>query len=139
MGISHLKKRALTELAKSTAPNMIIVSGPTNSKDEVWVSGENGKLISISKFLAQPNKLVGEFIGISKVSIIFLNFVRESTATKKTLFLKDYEYFLNEFAQFNSIEICFVNDLIWGEVDTLEHLNKMTSETFPAILTSEIE
>jgi choline kinase len=131
--------RSLAALAQIDDSDSILVSGFTNSQDEVWVCGKNQELISISKEINDLDTLVGEYIGISKVSINFLNFLKTKIDRSPDLLKKDYEYFLNEFAQSYLVKICYVKDLIWGEIDTVEHLKRITLEIYPAILNSEMK
>ena len=132
------EKRALDELLDLKQSDSILVSGFTNSKDEVWVCGVNKRLKTISKIEVDAEILVGEFVGISKVSLNFFNFVISQIKLNNELMHQDYEYFLNSYAHSNEVEICFVQDLIWGEIDTVEHFNRMTSHVFPEIVKSEL-
>ena len=133
------EQRSLAALAQINEMDSILVSGFTNSQDEVWVCGKNEELISISKEVRDSETLVGEYVGISKVSIRFLSYLKSNIESNPSLLKNDYEYFLNKYAQTNLIKICFVKDLIWGEIDTVEHLNRMTLDIYPALINSEMK
>lgn len=131
------EQRSLAALAQISELDSILVSGFTNSQDEVWVCGKYEELISISKEVSDLDTLVGEYVGISKVSSRFLSYLRSNIESSPSLLKNDYEYFLDKYAQTNLVKICFVKDLIWGEIDTVEHLKRITLEIYPAILNSE--
>ena len=61
--------RALTELINNRNKDVILVSGPTKSSDEVYVASENGKVVNISKDKEKIRNLAGELVGISKISL----------------------------------------------------------------------
>lgn len=132
-------------LKNSNYSNVLLASGPTGSGDEVYVDAdENDILCGISKNKAEVPKIMGELVGISRVSKAFLDkmiaFYRADLS--KTIKM-DYE---KVFLEVNKTENGENDDFMhvhtlqhynWTEVDTDEMLKRAVSLVYPKIQESE--
>jgi 2-aminoethylphosphonate-pyruvate transaminase len=131
--------RAVQALQEDSRPDLILVSGRTNSGDEVWVATERGNLRAMSKDRnrleellqrGQSNRpagieILGELVGISKISgnlFVGLSAVAEGLF-KQTLHV-EYETGLTETARQYPIPCLLIPDLVWAEIDDANHLER---------------
>ncbi len=132
--------RALDVLRTDPRPDLILVSGRTDSGDEVWVETRGGNLVALSKDrsrlgqggthpsrpeLHEPTEIIGELVGISKISGPLYAALLD-TAEKlfeKTLHI-EYETGLMETARTYPIPCLLVPDLRWAEIDDEKHLER---------------
>ena len=116
------------DILNSTYPNLIAVSNLTNTGDEVLVSSKNMlEIDKIGKTLDSEN-ILGEFIGISKLSQTYLNGLFnyfEQTHLGKPGRLYCEEIFVKFSKEFNLPLISHhIGDKIWTEIDTSEDLER---------------
>jgi len=131
------ERRALREALAHPSPDVLLVSGPTQAGDEVWVETRSGRLHDMSKDRARLGaEIAGELVGITKVSRPFL---REMLAVGERLFRTtlraDYE--LEGLVQAAGVRPMFchlVPDLVWAEIDDLRHLERARSTIYPRLL-----
>jgi 2-aminoethylphosphonate-pyruvate transaminase len=130
------EKRALDALLADDAENAILLSGPTEAGDEVFVSTENHNLVSMSK---DPSTLkgpvTGELVGISKISTdLFQVMIEISTAMFRQSLRVDYETdCLVAAGQKVPVHCPLVEDLLWTEVDDEKHHTIARDSIYPAI------
>src|SRR6185295_14676105 len=63
------ERRALSEARDDPHADVVLLSAPTGSGDEVWVELEQGRLVTMSKERARlKSEPAGELVGISKLS-----------------------------------------------------------------------
>jgi choline kinase len=121
--------RALRELSSSSAKDVILTSGETLSSDEVWVSVDsNNRVLKISKTLpGLPEFEKREFVGISKISDSLrtglINLYENDPDYWRN---QEYEVAIEKMAELSEVYAHRCEDLIWGEVDTLEQLDRVT-------------
>ena len=131
------ERRALSEAIDHPSPDVLLVSAPTGAHDAVWVEERAGRLVSMSKDRAKLGpSIAGELVGITKVSQPFL---REMLAVGERQFrdtLKvDYELAgLVQAARVRSMAVHLVPDLVWGEIDDLQHLERARDRVYPELL-----
>jgi len=136
--------RALDVLLTDPRPDLVLVSGRTDSGDEVWVETRGGNLVALSKDrsrLGQGNsavsmnpdgaksrpdtEIIGELVGISKISGPLYSALSK---TAENLFEKslhvEYETGLMETARTYPIPCLLVPDLRWAEIDDEKHLER---------------
>jgi 2-aminoethylphosphonate-pyruvate transaminase len=130
------ERRALRELLAHPSPDVLLVSGPTQARDEVWVEARGGFLVDMSKERSTLGPaIVGELVGITKVSRPFL---RELLAVGERLFREtlkvDYELEgLVQAARARPLAIHLVTDLVWAEIDDLHHLERARASVYPEL------
>ena len=132
------EQRAIEELINFKKDNAILISGFTNSGDEVYVETENDKITDMSKDKNLLNNITGELIGISKISYdMFKEIISNSKDHLKFDLNLDYEYCIVETAKQYSVYYLKIDDLIWAEIDDESHLNRVKRNIFPALKSIE--
>lgn len=133
------EKRALDCMINSSCESGVLLSGFTGAGDEVYVSASNGRVDGISKNKDGLGCVVGEWVGISKVSQS-LQLAMFDWADKQfeTSLLGDYESdCLAEVAQHQPIAFEKVEDLAWSEMDDAQHYQRMTQTVLPRVLEND--
>lgn len=113
------EKRVLVEAMEFFEDNCLVLSGTTKAGDEVYVEGDRGLVSKISKDSKSLKKIVGEFIGISKISIgLFRKMIQASEDTFKSTLRVDYDMdCISELAKETDIFYKKINYLLWAEID----------------------
>lgn len=114
------EKRAIEVLLQDKRKDLILASGKTHSGDEVYLQTQFNRLEKISKNKSELDHIDGELVGINKISLELYHKLPFSTQ-------KDYEYLLKGF------EVLRVEDLVWCEIDTLEHLQRAQNLIIPKL------
>jgi choline kinase len=129
------ESRALDVLLSSDAQDAVLLSGPTNAGDEVYVEAPAGNLVNMSKNRDALGSVAGELVGISKISRgLFALMKHISAEAFKDSMEFDYETdCLVAAAQRWDIVCPVVQDLIWAEIDDPDHLERARTEVYPRI------
>lgn len=129
------ESRALSTLLNSPFEAAILVSGFTQSGDEVYIETRDDYFYHMSKERRELQHIVGELVGISKISnTLFEKMIAYSSAYfQKSLHLHYEDGCLNQVAKETQIPICFVPDLLWTEIDNAAHLHRAESVIWPQI------
>ncbi|MCB1760063.1 MAG: phosphocholine cytidylyltransferase family protein [Gammaproteobacteria bacterium] len=123
------EQRALTALLTQPEENLILLSGPTDAGDEVYVETDaDRKLRAMSKRRAQLGPLVaGELVGISKISAPLYTRMCEYAGRHFAggdLHL-DYETdALVAAARTLPVHCLAIDDLLWSEIDDESHYRR---------------
>lgn len=130
------EQRALTSAIEFPHDNCLLISGFTQSGDEVFVELAAGRLAHMSKNRAELGEISGELVGITKVS---MQLFRQMLETAEVLFKedlkKDYETdCLVATARRYPVYGNLVDDLVWAEIDDAEHLERARSLVYPTLL-----
>jgi len=127
--------RALDVLLADDSPDAILLSGPTEAGDEVYVETHHGKLVAMSKDRNTLGSVAGELVGVSKISRDLFSVMRElSAAAFESSRHYDYETdCLVAAAAQRPIACPVVADLAWGEIDDPAHLQRVRDLVFPRI------
>ena len=118
--------RAIKELLESSSENSILISGKTDAGDEVYVGAEDNWVKQISKDRKALSSIVGEFIGVSKLSYDFylkLIQIAEEGFDSNLLISYDMDCFVSV-AENNHLGFLKVENLLWAEIDDVSQLNK---------------
>jgi choline kinase len=118
--------RAIKELLESASENSILISGKTDAGDEVYVEAEDNWVKKISKDKKALSTIVGEFIGVSKLSYDFylkLIQIAEEGFDLNLLISYDMDCFVS-FAENNHLGFLKIENLLWAEIDDVSQLNK---------------
>lgn len=122
------QSRAIEALLQCSSKNATLVSGTTHSGDEVYVEAERNHLINMSKQIdeLQISHVIGEFVGITKVSLkAYQTLIQQIENNSKLLQDGCYEeHGLIELSQHCPIDCVKIEDLIWCEIDDLSHLQR---------------
>ena len=130
------EQRALTELQADHAPDAILLSGPSNAGDEVWIETRDDNLVAMSKDRgALGGVIAGELVGISKISTALFKLMLEfADDAFKTSLRYDYETdCLVAAGTQRSIHCPLVPDLVWSEIDDPAHLQRAREHVYPQI------
>ncbi len=120
--------KALEKITKDQRENIILLSGKTNSGDEVYVETDKDRLFNMSKKRESLDErhITGEFVGVNKLSASsFRELVRLLDKNEKLLQRGNYEEdgFV-ALAHQRAIHCLTIHDLVWCEIDNLEHLQR---------------
>jgi 2-aminoethylphosphonate-pyruvate transaminase len=127
--------RALDVLLGSEAADAVLLSGPTNAGDEVYVEAPDGLLANMSKDRAELGSVAGELVGISKISrglFALMKHISREAFEQSLRF--DYETdCLVQAAASWEISCPVVADLVWSEIDDPAHLQRAREEVWPKL------
>ncbi|CAH2714540.1 Thiamine kinase [Neobacillus rhizosphaerae] len=132
------EERAITYLLNHPNRNAMLLTNESGSGDEVLVEIRDHYICQISKDIHQLNKIDGEFIGLSKISIeTYRNMIENFKHNKNPYF--NYEYSLLNLVHRHNIGYEKIDDLIWGEIDTIHHYNNLRYLIYPKLKRKELE
>lgn len=125
--------RALEILQADPNPDVILLSGRTDSGDEVYVETKDGKLVGMAKDKSNLGPGVeGELVGISRISGELFAAYCETVESLFGASLKvEYETGLTETAKSRAIPCRLVPDLAWAEIDDENHLRRAREKVYP--------
>ena len=117
----------------------MLLSGPTNAGDEVYVETEGeGVLHNMSKDAdalgADP---AGELVGISRISPELFRYMREFAEMEfhaGNLHVSYEEDALVHAGRQLPVPCPVVADLLWGEIDDPAHLERVRNSVYPHII-----
>ena len=129
------ESRALEVLIGHEHSDAVLLSGPTGAGDEVYVEAPNGLLVGMSKDRGKLGSVAGELVGICKVSsglFKLMTSIAQEHFHDSLHF--DYETdCLVAAAQSREISCPVVSDLVWGEIDDPDHLERARSTILPKL------
>ncbi|GLC29693.1 phosphotransferase [Clostridium omnivorum] len=110
----------------------------SDSGDEALVEIRNNHIFRISKDIHQLNKVDGEFIGLSAISIEAYERMLEDFTSNKNPYL-NYEYVLLNITNEFNIGYVKIDDLVWSELDNSEHYKNLRYTIYPKLQRKEME
>jgi len=134
------ENRSLFELQSLEKPDVILLSGKTNSGDEVYVYGESGRIKLISKEKVNQFSRQGELVGISKISTELLTVMCDYYQNEIPV-PSDFHYedCLSNVAANYEIGYHKVEDLIWTEIDDAYHYQRALDLIVPRLKIADRE
>lgn len=115
------ESRSLSAILHSTDANTILLSGQTNSTDEVYVEAKDKKLMRMSKQKHTLNErdIYGEFVGINKIALKDFQALIPRLESNPQLLQKGCydEHGFVEMTKYTDIFCLKLPDLIWSEID----------------------
>jgi thiamine kinase-like enzyme/choline kinase len=132
------EERAISTLLNHPNRNCMLITSESGSGDEVLVEIRDNYIHRISKDIHQLNKIDGEFIGLSKVSLDAYRELLEDFKYNKNPYLY-YEYSLLNIINKHNIGYEKIDDLIWSELDSIEHYNNLRYLIYPKLKRKEME
>lgn len=131
----------LIKLINFEQDDCVLLSGKTNSGDECYVEIRDDNLYKISKHKEEIENVYGELVGISKVSIElykemlkqYKNFNIETMEYDQRIKKYDYENAIFDAAKNRKIGYLKIENLIWGEIDDKNHLNRIEKIILPRL------
>jgi 2-aminoethylphosphonate-pyruvate transaminase len=99
------------------------------------VESDKHKLRRLSKDVTAISSIYGELVGITAVSYKLFQKMCEIAAVhfKKNLYM-DYESALTKATNEIAVPCLKIEDLIWAEIDTEDHLRRVREWVYPRIL-----
>ncbi|MFV2031982.1 MAG: NTP transferase domain-containing protein [Gammaproteobacteria bacterium] len=129
--------RAIPRLMQFPAENAVLLSGPTFSGDEVYVSAKGMRIVGMSKDPGKFNAYkAGELVGITKVSQpLFKEMIAEAESLFGRTLQVAYETdCLSTVSARIPLYHCLISDLIWSEIDTPSDMRHTQDSVYPAII-----
>jgi len=129
------ESRALDVLIGHDSPDAVLLSGPTDAGDEVYIEAPNGLLVNMSKDRNKLGSIAGELVGISKISGDLYRLMNH-LASKRFDESLHYDYetdCLVAAAQSWEISCPVVADLVWAEIDDPDHLERARTVVLPRL------
>ena len=129
----------------------VLLSGETNSGDECYVEVKDENLYKISKNKKEIGQVYGELVGISKISLeLYKEMLRQYKefnnrindykneesffkTTNKKAKKYDYEDAIFDSAQKRKVGYLKIDNLVWGEIDDKNHLERIKMLVLPKL------
>lgn len=129
------ERQAVFELLQEGRDHAVLISGKTNSGDEVYVGGRQGNITEITKDRAQITELAGELCGLSLISPGLFDEMNEYArlSFQETLEIHYETDVLAGLARLGTVHYRLVEDLAWSEIDDASHLKRARTEVMPRI------
>jgi len=118
--------RAIRELLESPVKNLLLITGKTEAGDEVYVAADGDRVKQISKDKTVLGPIVGEFIGVSRLSYDFyLKLIRtaEETFESDLMVSYDMDCFVTV-ADKTPLGFLKIENLLWAEIDDALQLKR---------------
>lgn len=130
------ERRAPRLLLAAPTPDTVLISGFTQSGDEVWAyESAPGRLSKLTKQPAGDAAPAGELVGLSRLSAELLAGLPAAAARLPAE--AHYEDGLNALAASRSIALLRVPDLAWCEIDDAAHLARAQEKVWPRIVLAD--
>lgn len=98
----------------------VLITTESGSGDEAFVEIKDNKIYKISKDIAQLNKIDGEMIGVSKISLEFFEKMMQEYKFNKNPYM-NYEYMMLDISRTYSLGYVKIDNLLWHEIDNNKH------------------
>lgn len=131
-----VEENGVREIIKYPSRDCILITTESGSGDEAFVEIRDNKIYKISKDIAQLNRIDGEMIGISKISYEFYKKMMDSYEDNKNPYM-NYEYMMLDISRTYSLGYVKVDNLLWHEIDNIEHYNYVTNKLLKRIVKKE--
>ena len=118
--------RAIRELLESPVKNLLLITGKTEAGDEVYVEADGDWVKHISKDKKVLGSIVGEFIGVSRLSYDFyLKLIRIAEENFKSDLKVSYDMdcFVTV-AEKAPLGFLKIENLLWAEIDDALQLKR---------------
>lgn len=131
-----IEEHGLKEFINHTDRDCILITSESGSGDEGFVEIRDNRVYKISKDIAQLNRIDGEMIGISKISYEFFERMLELYKKNENPYM-NYEYMMLDIARQYSLGYLKIDNLLWYEIDTLNHYKYVKDELISRIKKKE--
>ena len=118
--------RAIRELLESPVKNLLLITGKTEAGDEVYVAADGDWVKQISKDKKVLDSIVGEFVGVSRLSYDFyLKLIRtaEESFESDLKVSYDMDCFVTV-ADKTPLGFLKIENLLWAEIDDALQLKR---------------
>jgi len=142
------ERRALETLLDKGRPDTVLISGFTQSQDEVWIHGEaanplgesvtTGRIQWINKLPNPAFTIQGELVGISWLTQETFRAMCAHHENGLTFPCRNhYEETLSDLCTTRAIAYLRVDDLLWTEIDNANHYERAAQTVHPQILNAD--
>jgi 2-aminoethylphosphonate-pyruvate transaminase len=133
------EERAIDYLQQNKEKNVVLASGRTDSRDEVYIETDShGVLVNMSKEKKLLGGIFGELTGITRLSFKTFQEICRVYQEDESLAKKiDYETALSTISRQYPIRVDKLDDLIWTEIDMASHLDRARNTIYPRIKQKE--
>ncbi len=133
------EKRAIEHLQQTDGRNVVLASGRTDSRDEVYIETDtDGVLVKMSKDRSALGQVFGELAGITRLSLgTFTRICRLYAADIPLARQIDYETALTTISRQDPVRVDKIDDLIWTEIDMVSHLTRAREIIYPRLRQEE--
>ena len=129
------EKRALSEVLTFPRKDCILLSGFTYSGDEIYIGSTTDVITHMSKDKSAVPNIVGELVGISKISHQLYEKILEVCEEQfKTTLKLDYDvHGIMEAGKLVDVYYKVIDDLAWAEIDDANHYKRAKYQVYPLI------
>lgn len=132
------EQRAVHALFEAPSADTVLVSGFTQSRDEVWIyERAPGILEHLSKTRSSGREPVGELVGLSRFSAGLVDEL--ARAGRDLPASAHYEDGLNAIAATRAISLLRLGDLAWCEIDDPLHLDRARNVIWPRVQSADAQ
>ncbi|MDB1921745.1 phosphotransferase [Clostridium tertium] len=132
------ESQAIKKIIRNTNRDCLLITNESGSGDEAFVQLKDNYLFKMAKDIHQFNRTDGEMIGISKVSLKLYKMMLKEFENNINPYL-NYEYMILDMARDYKVSCLKIDDLVWGEIDTINQYNKVKNNTYYRIKRKELE
>lgn len=133
---TFFEKTVVEQLVNMSAANCLSVAEESGSGDEAFVEVRSGFVNKISKDIHQICNVKGEMLGVSKISLVVYQAMLKRYAQSANRLL-NYEYVFLDSTELVDRHFLKFKDLIWGEVDSGEDLDRLRNYIYPKLKCKE--
>lgn len=126
------EKKALEEVINFEKEDCMLLSGKTNSGDEVYIEVKDDNLYKCSKRLEEIDNVEGELVGVTKVSQQLYKIMLDEY-DKSDIEQYHYENTIIDAAKKKVVGYKKVEDIIWAEIDDESHLERVKRDILPKL------
>ncbi|AWZ48184.1 nucleotidyl transferase [Clostridiaceae bacterium 14S0207] len=124
------ENKAIEVLQDSIQKDCVLLSGKTNSGDEVYVEVRENSIYKLSKDKHSLNNIYGELVGICKISHKLLDHMMKQY-NNNTNSEYHYEYAIEDTTKNYKVGYKKIENLVWGEIDDARHLQRVERYIIP--------
>lgn len=126
------EKKSLYEVINFEMEDCMLLSGKTNSGDEVYIEVKDDNLYKCSKCIDEIGTAAGELVGITKVSKELYQLMLEEY-DNSDIQQYHYENTIIDAAKKKKVGYKKVEDIIWAEIDDESHLERVKRDILPKL------
>lgn len=126
------QEKAICELLNSKERDCILITNKSGSGDETFVEIKDGYLFKMGKDIHQFNKINGEVVGITKISLKLFKLMLAEFKHNENPYI-NYEHTLLDVARSYNVGYIKIDNISWGEIDNIDQYNNVINNIIPNI------
>ncbi len=140
------EEEAIISILNEQNNDVLLISGKTNSGDEVWIYGDKnsgneskGLIKKINKQIYKGLETIGELTGISKISYELFQKMCDHHSNKISFPNNfHYEECISDLCDQHEIQYLKMENLIWTEIDDPQHYKRAVEEIWPLLMKKNV-